>query len=106
MAKRKPHAASIRNQDTATVKDVIDAMLKSYNLTKKFDQTTLVSTWNKIMGKAVANRTAKLEVRNNILIVTMNSAPLKHELNNSRYKVLQLLESEFGKPVVKDVLFV
>ncbi|WP_422361649.1 DUF721 domain-containing protein [Reichenbachiella sp.] len=106
MAKRKPHAASIRNQDTATVKDVIDAMLKSYNLNKKFDQTTLVSTWNKIMGKAIANRTSKLEVRNNVLIVTLNSAPLKHELNQSRHKVLNLLEKEFGKPVVRDVLFV
>lgn len=106
MAKRKPHAASIRKEDTATVKDVIDAMLKSYNLNKKFDQTTLVSTWNKIMGKAIANRTSKLEVRNNVLIVTLNSAPLKHELNQSRHKVLELLEKEFGKPVVKDVLFV
>ena len=106
MAKRKPHAASIRNEGTATVKDVISAMLKSYNLSKKFDQTTLVSTWNKIMGQAIANRTTKIEVRNNILIVTLNSAPLKHELNNSRFKVIQLLEKEFGKPVVKDVLFI
>lgn len=106
MAKRKPHAASIRNKDTANLKDVIDAMLKSYNLSKRFDQTTLVAAWNKIMGQAIANRTSKIEIRNNVLVVTLNSAPLKHELNNSRQKVMDLLEKEFGKPVVKDVLFV
>ena len=106
MAKRKPHAASIRNKDTATLKDVIDAMLKSYNLNVRFDQTTLITTWNKIMGQAIANRTSKIEVRNDVLIVTLNSAPLKHELNSSRQKVTKMLEKEFGRPVVKDVLFV
>lgn len=105
MAKRKPHSASIRNKDTATVKDVIDAMLKSYNLSKKFDQTNLLAAWNKIMGNAVANRTTKLEIRNNVLFVTLNSAPLKHEMNNSRQKVVDLLEKEFGRAVVRDVLF-
>jgi hypothetical protein len=106
MAKRRPHPASIRKESTATIKDVVNAMLKSYNLEKKFDQTNLVAAWNKIMGKAVANRTTKIEVRNNVLVVTLNSAPLKHELNGSKIKVLQLLEKEFGRAVVKEVLFI
>lgn len=106
MAKKKPHPASVRKESTATIGDVIKAMLKSYNLEKKFDQTNLVAAWNKIMGQAVANRTTKIEVRSNILFVTLSSAPLKHEMNNSKQKVMALLEKEFGRAVVKDVLFI
>lgn len=106
MSKKKPHPASIRKEGTATMKDVMNAMLKSYNLDKKFDERNLIASWEKIMGKGIANRTSKIEVKQNVLIVTLNSAPLKHELNGSRNKVLELLEKEFGRKVVRDVLFV
>lgn len=106
MVKKKPHPASIRNTKTTTVKDAMSAMLESYNLNRRFDQTSVISAWPKIMGKAVANRTSNLEIRNDVLVVTLSSAPLKQELNNSRSKVLELIHKEFGRAVVKDVLFV
>jgi len=106
MRKRKPHPAGIRNKGTATMKDLMNAMLKSYNIDTQFEERHLISSWGKIMGKAIENRTSKIEVRNNVMVVTLSSAPLKHELNNSRQKVLGLIEKEFGKPVVKDVLFI
>lgn len=104
--KKKPHPAGIRNKHTTTVKDAMSAMLKSYNLDVKFDQTNLIATWEKIMGKAVANRTSKIFIKDNVMIITMNSAPLKHELNNSKSKVLALFEKEFGRAIVKDVMFI
>jgi len=106
MAKKNPHPASVRNRKTATMKDLIDAMLKSYNIDRKFDQTNLMTTWNRIMGQAIANRTTKLEIRNEILVVSLNSAPLKHELNNSKAKVVELITKEFGRQIIKDVLFI
>ena len=104
--KKKPHPASVRNKHTTTVKDAMSAMLKSYNIKSKFDETNLVSAWNKIMGKAVANRTTSIYIKGNIMVITLNSAPLKHELNNSKDKVLALFEKEFGRAIVKDVLFI
>ncbi|MFY0628069.1 MAG: DUF721 domain-containing protein [Reichenbachiella sp.] len=106
MAKRNPHPASIRSTKTATIKDVVDAMLKSYNLNKRFDQTHVVASWEKTMGKAIAKRTTHLEIRNNVLVVTLNSAPLKQELNASRQKALDLIHKEFGGSVIKDILFI
>ena len=106
MTKKTPHPASVRKKQTATVKDVIESMLKSYNIDKKFDERHVIAAWEKIMGKAIANRTTNIEVRNDVMVVSLSSAPLKHELNASRSKVLELITKEFGKPVVKDVLFI
>ena len=106
MHKRKPHPAGVRRTKTATVKDVVDAMLKSYNIDSRFDQTKIISAWPRIMGQAIANRTTSVEVRKDILIVTLKSAPLKQELNGSKDKVIAMINQEFGKEVVKEVLFV
>lgn len=103
---KKPHPAGKRQASTTTLKEAMGRMLQSYNINEKFDETHLVKSWAKIMGKGVANRTDKIYVKDKIMFVTLNSAPLKHELNNSREKVLQLIEEEFGKPVVKDILFI
>lgn len=104
--KKKLHPAGIRNSSTVTLKDAVGAMLKSYNIDIKFDEASLVSAWEKIMGKAIANRTSKIYIRDNVMVVTLNSAPLKHEMNNSKLKVLDLIEKHYGRPVVKDVLFI
>lgn len=104
--KKKPHPASIRNTKTTTVKDVMSAMLKSYNLDRRFDQTSVIKAWEKIMGKSIAKRTSNLQIRNDVLFITLSSAPLKQELNSNRNKVLKLIENEFGRQVVKDVLFI
>lgn len=104
--KTHTHQANIRNNDTTTVKDAMNAMLKSYNIKKKFDETSLIVVWPKIMGKVVANRTSNIYIKNNVMVITLNSAPLKHELNNSKAKILELFEKEYGKSVVKDILFI
>lgn len=104
--KKRPHPAGIRNKSTVTLKSAIGAMLKSYNIDMKFDEASLVSAWEKIMGKAISNRTSKIYIRDNVMVVTLSSAPLKHELNNSKGKVMALIEKHYGKPIVKDVLFI
>lgn len=105
MAAKKVHPAAQRNSSTTTIKEAMGRMLQSYNINEKFDQTSLVKTWAKIMGQGVANRTSKIFIKDNVMFVTLNSAPLKHELNNSRDKVLALIETEYGKKIVKDILF-
>ena len=104
--KKRPHPAGQRDASTVTLRDAIGSMLKSYNLDSKFDETALVSDWAKIMGKAIANRTSKIFIKDNVMIVTLTSAPLKHEMNNSKQKVMDLLEKHYGKRVVKDILFI
>ena len=104
--KKRPHPAARRDSSTVTMKDAMKRMLKSYNIDSKFDETNLVSSWNAIMGTAIANRTSKLFIRDNVLVVELSSAPLKHELNNSKAKVMKLIEEHYGKPIVKDVLFI
>ena len=94
MIKRKGER---RKADTSTVGDAINEMLKKYHLKPKFDENRVIATWPALMGKTIAGKTGKVFIKNQVLFVEINSAPLKHELNMSKTKVLERLEKEFGK---------
>jgi len=79
-------------------------MLKAFRIEDKFDETNLINQWEKVMGGPIAKRTTKIYIYQKKLYVHLNSAPLKHELNMSRDKILVMLTKEFGKPIVNEVI--
>lgn len=94
-----------RKSGTSSLKEAIDAMLDSYKLRGKFDETKLISSWETMMGKPISRRTEKLFIKEKVLFVKLNSAPLRHELTISKTKVLEIIHRNFNKSLVKDVKF-
>jgi len=94
-----------RKADASHVGDAIQQLLNAYRLEGKFDETKLISSWSKIMGKPIASRTSRIFMKNDVLFVELTSAPLKHELNMSKQKITDLINQELGKPIVKEVIF-
>ncbi len=102
--KKAPHPASIRKSEASPLKEVIQDMVEAYNLNKKFDQTTIVNLWPKLMGKAIANRTKSVFVKGEKLFVTVESSVLKQELNMHKARIIELFAQEIGRVVVKEVV--
>ncbi len=96
---------SERKSDTSSLKEAIDAMIDSYKLRGKFDQKKLISSWESMMGKPISKRTEKIYIKDDVLFVKLNSAPLRHELTISKSKVLDIIHKKFDASLVKDVLF-
>lgn len=94
-----------RTSDTTSVKDAIEAMLDSYRLRGKFDQARLINSWETLMGKPIARRTEKLFIKDRILFVKLNSAPLRQELTIAKPKVLEIIHRTVDKGLVEDVKF-
>lgn len=94
-----------RKSGTSSLKEAIDAMLDSYKLRGKFDETKLISSWETMMGKPISRRTEKLFIKEKVLFVKLNSAPLRHELTISKTKVLEIIHRNFNESLVKDVKF-
>jgi len=57
------------------------------------------------MGLPISKRTTNLYIRNKRLYVHLSSGPLKQELNQSKAKVIELLNREAGDKVLDDVIF-
>ncbi len=80
-------------------------MLKAYRLQGKLNEVTVVASWEKVMGKAVALKTQEVYVSNSKLFVRLTSAPLKHELVMAKTRVMDLINDEVGETVIKEVVF-
>ncbi|HVD98533.1 MAG TPA: DUF721 domain-containing protein [Cytophagaceae bacterium] len=96
---------SKRKSEISPLKEAIDEMLKAYKIKGKVNETTVIESWERIMGKPIAARTTDLKFKYKKLYVTLNSAPLRQELAMSKSKMIELLNREFSEKVVEDIIF-
>jgi predicted nucleic acid-binding Zn ribbon protein len=102
---KKKEEIDRRKADIQPIGESLKALMKAYRLDGKLGEVQLVQNWEKIMGKPIAMKTQQLYFKEGKLFVRLTSAPLKHELNMSKSKVIDLLNIEAGSEVVKDVIF-
>jgi len=88
-----------------SIKDAIDALLKTYKLGDKMNEKKLISSWNEVMGKMIANHTTDLYIKNKQLFVSLDSAALKNELLLAKSKIVEMLNKSAGIEIINDVIF-
>lgn len=92
-----------RKSNSATIKTLIDKLIRSYGLESKMQELDVMSEWENIVGKMIARHTKDIQIRNKILYITLDSAPLKQELLMNRTRIIELVNEKSGKQLVQDV---
>lgn len=88
-----------------TLKEAMDQMLKVYRLKGKFDETFAVKSWEEVVGKAVANRTKEIFIRDKKLFVRLESSVVKNELKMMRTQIINNLNEKAGAEVIQEIIF-
>ncbi len=94
-----------RNNDKP-LKEAIEQLLNVYKLKRKFDETALIAAWPELMGRAVANRTSQLYIRERKLFIRVESSVLKNELVMIRSEILKRMNERAGSKVLEEIVFV
>lgn len=94
----------MKKKNDLSLQEAMQDMLKEYRLKPQFDETRVKSLWEKVMGKTIATYTSGIQVRKNVLHLTILSAPLKHELSFAKEKIIARLNEEMGEEYIKDVV--
>ncbi len=103
---KKPSSSpTARRADIIPLKEGLEALVRAYRLGGKLSEVTVVASWEKVMGKAVALKTQEVYVSKGKLFVRLTSAPLKHELIMAKTRVLEMLNAEVGSQAVMEVVF-
>ena len=79
--------------------------MQAYRLGSKLNEVTVVSSWELVMGKAVALKTQEVFVKQGKLFVRLTSAPLKHELVMAKTRVAEMINEAVGVNVIQEVIF-
>tara|TARA_B110000444_G_C18848658_1_gene603844 strand:- start:1141 stop:1431 length:291 start_codon:yes stop_codon:yes gene_type:complete len=86
-----------------TIGEVIKELLNNYDITSKFNEAHIVTSWDKLMGPSVTKYTVSIEVEKRILFVKLSNAALKQELSYSKEKIRKMLNKEVGEEVITEV---
>lgn len=105
MYNNKPERDFRRKKDSLSIGDAIEHWMDQLRVRGKYKETFIIQNWEKIMGAPIARRTTNLYIRNKKLYIHLSSAPLKHELNQSKHKVVELLNKAAEDKVLEDVIF-
>lgn len=95
----------MRGSNEKTLKEAIEQLLHAYRIKDKLDEVKLISSWEEIMGKAIANRTSELFIKNRSLYLRLESAALKKELMMMKTRIVEMLNEKAGKSIIDGVIF-
>jgi predicted nucleic acid-binding Zn ribbon protein len=94
-----------RKKEVTPLGEAFQDLLKTYKLDEAYQENVLLASWPKLMGKTIADRTGNLYIKDKKLFVKITSGPLKKELQLNRSKVMALIETEVGKGIVNEIVF-
>jgi predicted nucleic acid-binding Zn ribbon protein len=94
----------MKKKNDVTLQEAMQAMLRQYKLSARLNESRIKSLWSEVMGKTIATYTTEIEVRKNILYLTILSAPLRQELSYAKDQIKNRLNEELGEEFIQEVI--
>ena len=94
-----------RNFELKSLKNVIGNIIDSSNkLNSGLNNIKVQNLWREVMGNNVNSYTNEIVLKKNTLYVNLNSSVLRQELSFGKQKIIDLLNKELGKTVIKKIV--
>jgi predicted nucleic acid-binding Zn ribbon protein len=78
--------------------------IKEMHLEGKLNEVSVINSWEEIVGKAIASRTTKIYIKDQVLYVFLNSSVVRNELLMLRQALKEKLNERAGAEVVRDIV--
>ena len=93
-----------RKKNRLTLGEAIDAFIKKFNLQEGIHEVKVQNNWELWMGKTIAKYTRELRLKNKILFVKVDSAPLRQELLYMKDSIVRRVNEECKEEVICEVI--
>ena len=93
-----------RKNDNLPLSEALNDFIQKNKLQHGIDRVNAREAWVNLMGNGVNNYTTAIELRNETLYVSLSSSVLREELSLGKSKILDMLNEELGKNLVKKIV--
>ena len=94
-----------RNFESKSLKNVIGNIIDSSNkLNSGLNNIKVQNLWREVMGNNVNSYTNEIVLKKNTLYVNLSSSVLRQELSFGKQKIVDLLNKELGKTIIKKIV--
>jgi len=94
----------MRKANDQSIGEVLQQLLQTYHLKRKFDERSIVEAWPELIGKSVAKHTTEIFIRDAKLFLNVDSSVVKHQLLMMRGQIVQAMNERAGAEIVKEVV--
>jgi|SRR5690625_159821 len=90
--------------DLRNIQEVLKDFVQENRLEKGLNEVNLQELWNALLGPGVQNYTTAVKLTGETLYVQLSNSVLREELSYGKSKIIQLLNEEMGKEVIKKLV--
>ena len=94
---------SFRGNNDRPLKQWLQIFAQSPQLRSKLYQTRVEKMWKELMGPMIYQYTRKIKLEGNVLLIFVDSSPLKSELNIMKESIRVSVNERLGEDFVKEV---
>ncbi|WP_372973874.1 DUF721 domain-containing protein [Muriicola sp.] len=94
----------VRKKNNLSLGEALQDFISSNKLQKGLDKVHVRESWVNLMGNGVNNYTTGIELREDTLYVSLSSSVLREELSLGKSKIIDLLNEELGREVVRKII--
>ncbi len=95
---------SMSDHNQQNLGSAIDAFIKSMKLGDKYYETKLKENWEELMGPSIAKHTNDIYLKNGMLFIHLDSAPLKQELTYHTDRMRSNANEFLATSAVKEIV--
>ena len=95
----------MRTSNTQKLGEVIEEYLRALKLKARVKEFEVIRYWEECLGKAVAEKTTRIYIKDRVLFVQVQSAVLKHELMMQQELIIKTLNEKAGTAVIDRIVF-
>jgi Dna[CI] antecedent, DciA len=85
--------------------DILKEIIVKNKLQFGMDEIDVKAAWKNLMGNGVNSYTKNIAFKNGKLYVELTSSVLREELSLGKSKIIKIINDDFGREVILDVIF-
>jgi predicted nucleic acid-binding Zn ribbon protein len=95
----------MRRSKTISLAEAMQDYIREMKLGDKLREVNIIDSWEEMVGKAIANRTSKVYIKDSILYVNLKSSVVRNELMMIREALRQKINEKAGGEYIKEIVF-
>ncbi|MFD1615273.1 DUF721 domain-containing protein [Gelatiniphilus marinus] len=93
-----------RNNEHISIQEALKEFVETNRLEKGLNKVNVADAWAKLMGNGVNQYTNAINLERDTLYVQLSSSVLREELSYGKQKIMDMLNEELGKTIVKKIV--
>jgi len=93
-----------RNNENISISEALKEFVETNKLEKGLNKVNVADAWAKLMGNGVNNYTNTVNLERDTLYVQLSSSVLREELSYGKAKIIDMLNEELGKEIIKKLV--